>query len=239
MTNQQQIPEDDIPYSLDDELRQLDEWLQSTFEGLNRPDPQDLVDVITGQATKQQELLVATYRRNSQRGRREFEALQIEHTELSKRRKFSWQAEPLVFFATPVLQLVGLRGGGIASSSDAHKGQSGIHSSTEKIVYTLRPSREQDVNQNFEVTDIDMQVALHMPRVKGELYELQGTVTQYAQLVNKAEIVLRSSTGRVRKRKTNEAGFFLFSKLAPGDYRLNIKLEDGTILIDGLLFDVP
>lgn len=238
MTNQQQSPEDAIPYLLDDELRQLDEWLQSTFEGLDRPDPQDLVDVITGQATKQQELMVAAYRRNSQRGQREFETLQREHAQLSKRRKFSWQAEPLVFFATPVLQLVGLRGG-IASSSDAHEGQSEIHSSTEKIVYTLRPSREQEVNQNFEVTDIDMQVALHMPRVKGELYELQGTVTQYAQLVNKAEIVLRSSTSRIRKRKTNEAGFFLFSRLTPGDYQLNIKLEDGTILIDGLLFDVP
>ncbi|PDV98958.1 carboxypeptidase-like regulatory domain-containing protein [Candidatus Viridilinea mediisalina] len=49
--------------------------LQGFFGGLNLPDPQDLVDVATGQASPQQQLRVMAYVRASPQGREDFTTL--------------------------------------------------------------------------------------------------------------------------------------------------------------------
>lgn len=196
-----------------DNFRQLDTWLQSQFGGIGRPDPQDLVDVVTGQATKQQELIVAAYVRNNLRGQREIEALQKDY----RNRRRLWLP---VFVARPVLNYVGL------------KSSLGLRGSKSPDV--LRASHDQDIEQVFEVTELDAQVALRIPRVQGELYELTGTVTQNAQLVENTRVTLRGARGLVRRRITDEAGFFTFQKLPPDTYRLRITREDGVILIPNL-----
>ncbi len=59
-----------------DELRQAEQVLRQMFGGLPLPDPQDLVDVVTGQATPQQQLRVAAYIRANPAGQQELAALQ-------------------------------------------------------------------------------------------------------------------------------------------------------------------
>jgi len=57
------------------EVRQTDQALQRLFGGLPMPDPQDLVDVATGQATPQQELRVAAAARSNPAVQQELDLL--------------------------------------------------------------------------------------------------------------------------------------------------------------------
>ena len=88
------------------EIRQLDAFLQRNWSRLGRPDPQDLVDVVSGQATSQQRLLVAAYVGHNARGRQELETLQKEFASLQPPSARPRRAP--AFIATPVLGL-GLR----------------------------------------------------------------------------------------------------------------------------------
>lgn len=61
-----------------DELRQTDQLLQRLFGGLPLPDPQDLVDVATDQATPLQQLRVAASTRANPRTRQELDMLRTD-----------------------------------------------------------------------------------------------------------------------------------------------------------------
>lgn len=91
------------------ELARLDQLLTGLFAEIDRPDPQDLVDVLTNQATPKQKLIVAAYTRFSERGRREMAALEEELALLEKSEKprslFAF------FLARPFAPAVGLRTG--------------------------------------------------------------------------------------------------------------------------------
>src|SRR6185369_2944415 len=58
-------------------------YFQRAFGGIDRPDPQDLVDVVTGQATARQQMRVAAYLRQSKRARAEMAALQQAYAQLT------------------------------------------------------------------------------------------------------------------------------------------------------------
>lgn len=144
--------------------------------------------------------------------------LEVQTQKKSQFRKRLWLPE---FRARPIFGYVGLRG------------SKGLRSSPSPFV--MRASREQDVEQVFEVPELDAQVALRIPRVQGEQYELTGTVTQHAQLVEKTRVTLRGQRGSTRRRTTNEAGFFAFRQLPPDTYRLRIIGEEGAILISDVV----
>lgn len=93
-------------------LKQLHEKLLTEYGGVLIPDPQDMVDVVAGQATLTQKLLVYAYVRQSPQGRAEMDALEAEWAAESPPK---WWKLP-EFLARP-LQLTGVRGSQTATSA--------------------------------------------------------------------------------------------------------------------------
>jgi hypothetical protein len=190
--------------------------LQHNFGGLDQPDPQDLVDVVTGQATAQQRLLVDAYIRKSARGRRELALLKKEFALLEKRPAVLPRLP--VFMATLALGAAGLK--------------------SQTISQGLRPRVDEETERTYQVTELQVQVTLRIPSKHGEHWQLSGLVTQQQQPVANAQVTLRASRARPRPRHTDEMGFFEFRRLPDGIYRLRIYLEQGTVRTPDIeLFD--
>ncbi len=175
--------------------------LFAELEGVLRPDPQDLVDVVAGQATPAQQLLVAAYTRNSVRGREELAALEAEWAKSMptphKHRKL-WALPE--FIARP-LRLAGVRGN----------------------------DREEGGLQTYYAADVQAQIAVQIPPPQNDLWQIQGYVT-HEDLPLAATAVSLYPIAEMTT-ETDEMGFFAFENLSNGRYDLRLHLPDGIILI--------
>ncbi len=93
-----------------DLLRENAQRFQQEFGGVPLPDPQDLVDVIAGQATERQRLRVAAYVRADPVGRRHFAALQQVYTPVPSRTRLPR------FLAHPLASAAGVRAGTVSGT---------------------------------------------------------------------------------------------------------------------------
>jgi hypothetical protein len=190
-------------------LRRTSGLFTQLFDGLEHPDPQDMVDVLTGQASHAQQLRVAAYVRQSAVGQAGYQALEEELRRLtpahpSRRRKLP------EFFAVPQGAVAGLRAA----------------------------PRADDRDQTFVVAELQAQVTLRMAPRAGEWWAIEGYITRQQQPVAGVQVRLTATTARPRPRTTDAAGFFSFPKLREGTYQLRATFDDGMIIISGLaLYD--
>ena len=187
-----------------DALEALDTFLHQTIGGLGVPDPQDLVDVVAGQATDQQKLIVAAYVRNSVRGRREMDELEAElpvsEAPVSSA-KIGWRLPS--FIAQPLQAGAGLRSSGL-----------------------------QSVNQSFQVVDVNAMVTLRIAPPVAEEWKIEGYATQNHLPVAHAAVVLEADGIEIAHQPTDTEGFFTFPALTEGNYKLFVHLENSIVVMD-------
>lgn len=79
------------------QLKEFDDWCKRNFGGIDRPDSQHLVDVITNQADNEQSEMVTVYLQVSARGRREMFNLLASLSKNYRNQKFTipivWDSE--------------------------------------------------------------------------------------------------------------------------------------------------
>ena len=184
-----------------DELKQLHENLFVEFEGVLRPDPQDLVDVATGQASQAQKLIVAAYVRNSVQGQAELDALETEWAKSMPARGGSRKIWTLPQFLARPLSLVGVR------SNDTRDG--GL--------------------QTYYAADVQAQIAVQIPPPSNDLWKIQGYVTHEDLPLTTTAVSLYPITEMTTE--TDEMGFFAFENLPTGRYDLRLHLQDSIVLI--------
>ncbi len=184
-----------------DELKQLHEDLFVEFEGVLRPDPQDLVDVVAGQASQAQKLIVAAYVRNSVRGREELRALEAEWAKSMPAQGIVQKMWELPQFLARPLSMVGVRG------NDTN--ESGV--------------------QTYYAADVQAQIAVQIPPPSNDLWQIQGYVTHEDLPLAATAVSLYPITNMTTE--TDEMGFFVFENLTAGRYDLRLHLRDSIILI--------
>lgn len=197
----QQLLETDAGQNALAQLADMDQWLIGQIGGLNVPDSQDLVDVVAGQATDQQKLIVAAYVRNSVRGRNEMQMLE---------EALSAGQEPLPaklfqlpqFVAVPLQALSGLR------SAAAEERQ-----------------------QAFMVAELHAQVTLRIAPPIDMRWHLEGYITQEYLPTPKVRVTLAQDGAAGLEVESDLNGFFSFSNLDEGSYTMQAHVEQGVIII--------
>lgn len=187
-------------------LRRAAGLMGRLFDGLGRPEPQDLVDVITGQASPQQQLRVAAYLRQSPAAQAEYAALEQEHRDLvapPQRRRLRLPE----FFALPVGLAPGLRAS--APGSD-------------------------DRDRSFVVAELQAQVTLRIAQRAGEQWALEGYLTVQQAPAAAVPVRLVAPGARPRPRLSDASGFFAFPRLRPGTYELRATLPQGVLVVRAL-----
>ncbi len=198
----QQSPE--LRQELDD-LRRASGLFTQLFAGLDRPDAQELVDVITGQASPAQQLCVAAYVRQNEVGHATYQALESEFRSLTQRQRPRRGRLP-EFLALPVGAVAGLR---------------------------ATPSAD-DRDQAFVVADLQAQITLRIIPRAGEIWAIEGYITQQQQPAIGVQVRLAAEGARPRPRTTDEDGFFTFARLRTGTYQLLATFDQGMVLVRDL-----
>lgn len=196
------------------ELQEFIALLDQSVGGVLCPDPLDLVDVATGQATDAQRLIVAAYERESVVGHNTMKLLRNEYeqaTEPKARTKANvrWWSQLPLLVATPVVSATGLR-----SSVD---------------VKAAKVSDDQILEQNLEVAELSAQVAIRASALNEEQWVIDGHVSEDNTESMNCKVTLRSDKGWKRTRTTDKYGMFSFSEVPQGRYRLRIYLANGVV----------
>ncbi len=178
--------------------------LFAEFEGVLRPDPQDLIDVVAGQASQAQKLIVAAYTRNSVRGRKELRALETKWAKLMPAQGNRLNIWALPQFLARPLALVGMRG------DDASN----------------------DGLQTYYAADVQAQIAIQIPPPQNNLWQIQGYVTHEDLPLTATAVSLYPIAEMTTE--TDEMGFFIFENLSAGNYDLSLHLSDSIVLIPGI-----
>jgi hypothetical protein len=195
-----------------EDLRRSTKLFSQLFHELERPDPQDLIDVITGQASDMQQLRVAAYTRRSAAGRAEYQVLEKEFRELTRPQSSRRQKAPK-FLAQPLNVAGGLR----STAPD------------EAL------SRASSMEQSYVVQELQAQITLTMAHVGRDYWQLEGYVTRQQSPAPAVRVKLAAEQAHPRPRITNELGFFTFARLRSGTYQLEAQFETGSLLISDLV----
>lgn len=192
------------------EIQRADRQFARLFGGIGVPDPQDLVDVATGQASARQHLRVAAYLRESAAGRAEIVALLDPVPSPRMSRVPRWLGLPL--------QPAGTRAGTVGSAR-----------------WGLRANPGDGAEQGFYISEIHAQVIVQVLPPTGEFWVIQGRVTQQNQPVAAAQVRLSHPERRIRPRTTDAEGFFSFQRLRAGTYGLQVHLGDGRVIVPDIV----
>jgi hypothetical protein len=199
----QQSPE--LRQELDD-LRHATGLFTRLFAGLDRPDDQDLIDVITGQASDRQQLRVAAYVRQSAVGQATYQALEAEFRQLTAAQQPRRGSRPQ-FLAVPVGAVAGLR---------------------------AAPGRD-DRDQTFLVSELQAQITVRIVPRAGDVWAVEGYITQQQQPAAGVRVRLTAPGARPRPRTTDTAGFFTFPRLRANTYQLLATFDQGVLLVRDLI----
>jgi hypothetical protein len=142
------------------ELVRLDQWLSTTVGATDQLDPQDLVDVVAGQATPNQRLQVAAFLRNSEPGRQAMAALEAERSAFETVTR-AWRLRLPQFLAAPL-----------------------------QAAFALRSLETTTAQQTFYVAEIKAQVTVRVAPMGDELWQIEGYVTQEFVAVANAPVIL-------------------------------------------------
>jgi hypothetical protein len=191
-------------------LRRTNHMLSNVLGGLDTFDSQDIVDVITGQATDGQQLRVAASVRQDAQVRAEFEALQqaFQTAAPASRHPESGLSR---FFAVPLSGMAGLRAAAPAAAD----------------VPLLTPGKD----QSFLAADLNVQITLHLVPPAPHYWQIEGHVTHDQAPAPELKVTLTSEATRPRPRQTDDMGFFSFRRLRAGTYRLQVFFAQGIVVL--------
>jgi hypothetical protein len=91
--------------------------------------------------------------------------------------------------------------------------------------------------QAFYASELAVQVVLRLSPPSNETWQLAGYVTQHDQPAPQVRVTLRAAHARPRPRFTDVDGFFTFTRLAAGVYRLQAQFAQGVIFIPAITLD--
>jgi len=180
-------------------FQRADGWLGRLFAGF--VDSQDLVDVVAGQSTPAQQLLVAAYVRRNPEAQAELAALEAEKA------AFEQEQRPL-----------------------PDKWSLPIFTAIRSLAFALR-GQPTDEEPSFYVTELNAEVTLYSGLPMGEEWEIEGYVTQNQLPAAKVEVILEAEEASAASGMTDEGGFFTFEDLVAGRYQLRVKFDKGILLI--------
>lgn len=91
--------------------------------------------------------------------------------------------------------------------------------------------------QNFYASELAVHVVLRLPPPTDDRWRIEGYVTRNDQPATNVRITLRTAHARPRPRLTDAHGFFTFTRLRAGVYRLRIYFEQGILLLPDISID--
>jgi len=191
-------------------LKQVDEQLRGALEGAYLFDEQDIVDVVTGQATASQRLIVAAQRRRDPALDAEIQAMEAEYASVTAPKQSRWQLPQ--FIAQPIGAAMGVRSSTFETQEHA-----------------------------YHVVELQAQVTVRVVPPDGEIWAIEGYVTQDHQPAGQVKVDLAAddfadtTVEPLVTLETDEQGFFVFEDLDEGTYYLRIVFEDGSILVRDLV----
>lgn len=179
--------------------------LKKLLKGVGVPDSQDLVDVVTGQASAQTRLIVDAYVRNSPSGKQRMDLIRKEYAQLERESAPSKIRLP-VFIAVPARLGIALR------------------SANDEDDPFARP-----LEGAYETADLEAKVAYRIVPSWQEQFRVEGTVLHKGLPAINVRVSLRGDKGRAKIIQTTSIGYFVFDKMAPGRYRLRIQVGGGIL----------
>lgn len=194
-------------------IKTQNDRLKKLFGGVGVPDPQDLIDVVTGQASAQTRLVVDAYVRNSPSGKQLMDLLRKEYTQLERESAPSKIRLP-IFLAVPARLGIALR------------------SANDEEDPFARPREGA-----YETTELEAKVAYRIVPLRQEKFRIEGTVLHKGLPAIDAHVSIRGDKGRTRVTQTTSIGYFVFDKVAPGTYRLRIQVGGG--ILETPLIETP
>lgn len=196
-------------------LREADQFFHKRFGRILRPDSQDLVDVVTGQASAGQELRVAAYLRQSVAGRAEMVALreafadaeaeEQRFIEREERQGFLGAIGSVLrqFLALP-LQAAGVRG--------------------------ARALYSEETENTFYVAELEARVTVYTSPSIGEEWIIEGYLTQREAPIDGVTVTLEENDEIIASTFSYDGGFLTFEAIEAGSYQIKVHLEQGILI---------
>jgi hypothetical protein len=188
------------------ELQRTRGLFTQLFAGLDRPAPQDLVDVIAGQASPTQQLRVAAYLRQSAAEHRAYQELEQEFKQLQQPARPRRSRLP-EFLALPVAAAAGLRAAPAANERD----------------------------RAFVVAELQARITLRIVPRADESWVIEGFITRAEQAAADVRVRLTAPGARPRPRQTDAAGFFSFLRLRAGTYQLRAAFDEAVLRVEDIV----
>jgi hypothetical protein len=199
-------------------LLEVTNLFRNLFSRESPVDSQDLVDVVSGQATPQQQQRVDAYLQRDARGRAHMRALEEElQAVVPKMRSKPLNTKgsaPLK--GKPRLRLPHFQAWPVALG--------GVRGATFSIQAEQR-------EQSFHAAELNGKATLRVEPLQGERWQVVGQILHAGIPVVGARVTLRSATYRPRVRTTDIHGLFSFAKVPEGNYRFEAKLDAGVLFI--------
>ena len=190
-------------------LQQVDAHLRHALNNVHIFNEQDVVDVVTGQATANQRLIVAAQRRRDPVLDAEMQAMEAEYAQLTAPKPSRWQLPQ--FIAQPIAAAIGVRSNTYETQEHAY------HVVELQAQVTVRI-----VPPDGEIWALEGYVAQnHQP-------------ASQVQVDLATDDFVDPAVESLATLQSDEQGFFVFQDLDEGTYYLRITLADGSILVRDL-----
>jgi len=190
-------------------LQQVDAHLRHALNNVHIFNEQDVVDVVTGQATANQRLIVAAQRRRDPVLDAEMQAMEAEYAQLTAPKPSRWQLPQ--FIAQPIAAAMGVRSNTYETQEHAY------HVVELQAQVTVRI-----VPPDGEIWALEGYVAQnHQP-------------ASQVQVDLATDDFVDPAVESLATLQSDEQGFFVFQDLDEGTYYLRITLADGSILVRDL-----
>jgi hypothetical protein len=217
-----------------DALREADQFFHQRFGRILRPDSQDLVDVVTGQASRDQELRVAAYLRQSAAGRAEM-AGTLEA--FAKEQRILLGPLGILEIIRDILdRLFGTewRFWGVFSRLLAEMTQGPLRQffALPLQVAGVRGTRDlysEEPEDTFYVAELDARVTVYRSPSVGEEWIIEGYVTQREEPMDGITATLEENDEIIASTES-EGGFFTFEAIEAGTYHIKVHLEQGILI---------
>lgn len=176
--------------------------LTGLFGHIDKPDEQDLIDYVTGQADANMRLRVAAYLRISQTGQRKVAELAKEWAQLNKPVKARAIRLPK-FFALPL-----------------------------NMALATRATTPTNTEQAFFCSELAAKLLYRITPPLLDHWSIRGMVVQSDKPIAQLTVSLHTTSKRLRKTSTDALGHFQFDRVGEGTHWLQAKFEGGILVTE-------
>jgi hypothetical protein len=206
-------------------LHEADQFFHQRFSRILRPDSQDLVDVVTGQASSAQELRVAAYLRQSAAGRAEMAAI---HEAFAEAEAEEYEPElGFIEIGGGILETIGGMLAPIRTTLRQYFAQPLQVAGVRGVRAGLYSEDTEDV---FYVAELEARVTVYRSPSVGEEWFIEGYVTQKEQPMDGVSATLEQNNQIVASTETEDGGSFTFESIEAGTYQIKVHLEQGILI---------